>query len=376
MDTISLFFLIFFAFIALMIINTIGKKLRIKNLADDEKTILESAKEKVKKNKKKMDLTRNILLIIWGVITIFYFVYGLACKYNVTTSKRLNTYDENSPLSPYYNSVEYISDLYTPHFCVQSYFNSYLSLLSIYAILYAIIRITTYNIFMKKIVKDDSLTDKEKELLFKCYGGKTIPIVFWTLVVQVISFAIQLINTSVDKPVIYLYPKKDEKVKVKLSKKENLTHSYPKYTNEWNVLAKPDGTLFDENGKEYYALYYECKYKNDLTPSVGFCVKGEDTIAFLEEKLELLGLNPKEREEFIIYWLPKMENNLYNYIYFKTGSEADEVMGLDINPRPDTMIRVLMFFKPLNKKIDVKEQKITTLKREGFTVVEWGGSQI
>ena len=36
--------------------------------------------------------------------------------------------------------------------------------------------------------------------------------------------------------------------------------------------------------------------------SEGFVVKGEDSAAFLEEKLEILGLNYKEAEEFIIYW--------------------------------------------------------------------------
>ena len=48
----------------------------------------------------------------------------------------------------------------------------------------------------------------------------------------------------------------------------------------------------------------------------GFIVKGEDTAKFLEEKLEILGLNEREAEEFIIYWLPKLEANKYNYIRF------------------------------------------------------------
>lgn len=30
-----------------------------------------------------------------------------------------------------------------------------------------------------------------------------------------------------------------------------------------------------------------------------------------EEKLEILGLNYKETEEFIVYWLPKLEQNEY-----------------------------------------------------------------
>ena len=108
----------------------------------------------------------------------------------------------------------------------------------------------------------------------------------------------------------------------------------------------------------------------------GFCIKGKDIIKFLEEKLEILGLNERETEEFIIYWLPKMENNNYNYIRFETREEIDSYMPLSVTPSPDTMIRVFMEYKPLNEKIDVKEQILEKVERNGFTVVEWGGSDI
>ena len=35
-----------------------------------------------------------------------------------------------------------------------------------------------------------------------------------------------------------------------------------------------------------------------------------------------------------------------------------------------------MDYKALDKPIEVKEQKLTTPERNGFTVVEWGGSII
>ena len=41
-----------------------------------------------------------------------------------------------------------------------------------------------------------------------------------------------------------------------------------------------------------------------------------------------------------------------------------------------TLIRVLMIFKPLNREINVKEQILPRQERNGFTVVEWGGSEI
>ena len=35
-----------------------------------------------------------------------------------------------------------------------------------------------------------------------------------------------------------------------------------------------------------------------------------------------------------------------------------------------------MDYKALNKKINVKEQELTQVERQGYTVVEWGGTEI
>ena len=58
--------------------------------------------------------------------------------------------------------------------------------------------------------------------------------------------------------------------------------------------------------------------------------------------------------------------------------EINNAMPLDINPTPDTLIRVLMTYKGLDKPIEgITEQQLpTTPIRDGFTVVEWGGSEI
>ena len=183
---------------------------------------------------------------------------------------------------------------------------------------------------------------------------------------------------SFDKPIIYLYPTEETKVSVKLLKDDSLTCSYPKYKGSWEVVAKSNGDLtYLPNGRELYALYYESK--NNIKLDVqkdGFIVKSEDVAEFLEEKLEILGLNQREAEEFIIYWLPKLESNKYNYIRFATEEEINENMPLEINPKPDTIIRILMTYKGLDEPIDVEEQKLITPERNGFVVVEWGGTEI
>lgn len=180
------------------------------------------------------------------------------------------------------------------------------------------------------------------------------------------------------KPIIYLYPEEETKLTVKLGNKENITCSYPEYKDGWKILAKPDGTLIDlETNRKLYALYWEGKnMESKAEYKEGYCIKGEDTAKFLEEKLEKLGLNYKESEEFIIYWLPKLEKNKYNYIRFASMEEINEYMPLEISKEPDTIIRVLMEYKPLDKYIEVKEQELEMPERKGFTVVEWGGTEI
>lgn len=51
-------------------------------------------------------------------------------------------------------------------------------------------------------------------------------------------------------------------------------------------------------------------------------------------------------------------------------------MPLEFSKKPDTIIRILMQFKALNNYVEVKEQKLETIRREGFTIVEWGGTEI
>ena len=176
------------------------------------------------------------------------------------------------------------------------------------------------------------------------------------------------------KPVIYLYPEKEKNVRVRLGNPENLT-TYPEYPADgWSVTAEPDGTLY-ANGREYYCLYWEGGACGSMDVSCGFIVRGEDSAAFLEEKLKILGLTDREANEFIIYWLPKLEENKSNFINFRNIELLDIELPLIITPKPDSIIRILMDYKAVDAFYPVTEQTLTTPKREGFTVVEWGGRE-
>lgn len=178
------------------------------------------------------------------------------------------------------------------------------------------------------------------------------------------------------KPVIYLYPEKKTQVDVKLDlNNAEFWSTYPKYDNGWRVTAYPNGKLTDKEGYTYDYLFWDCHDYNTYDISKGFCVKGEDTVDFLREKLSLLGLNETEMNEFITYWLPQMEHNKYNIVAFQTDA-YERNFPISVTPEPDSMLRLFMTYKPVDKYIEVEPQKLKSFERKGFTVVEWGGEQL
>lgn len=259
------------------------------------------------------------------------------------------------------------------------YVNSIVKLLSYFVYLISFIAIICFVVIFIKytyLIYFDKKNEHNKREL----EDKRNKVIVISLLTSFITFISGLILSVISqprnvKPIIYIYPKKDgEKIKIKLNKPERLTCTYPKYKDEWNVIANKNGDLLDEKtDKHYYALYWEGNNHSNLEFKEGFVVKGEDSSKFLEEKLEILGLNEREAEEFIVYWLPILEQNKYNLIRFQTKEEINESMGLEITPKPDTLIRIMMTFKPLMKPTEIPEQKLENIERKGYTVVEWGG---
>ena len=180
---------------------------------------------------------------------------------------------------------------------------------------------------------------------------------------------------AVYKPVIYLYPEEKMEVSVNLILNGKLTCTYPAYNDGWTVTASLNGMLTDAKGQTYNYLYWEGETYAQYDLSKGFCVKGEDTAAFLEAALDKLGLTRREANEFIVYWLPLMEQNPDNIISFQTDIYTDAVQ-LKINPDPDTLIRVFMAWQAADGFVELPEQELTAPERTGFTVVEWGGTEL
>jgi hypothetical protein len=176
------------------------------------------------------------------------------------------------------------------------------------------------------------------------------------------------------KPVIYLYPEKTEKVSVRVAPVGGFTKTEPVYGNGWVVKAGPNGVITNSDGKKYSYLFWEGGKEGVVTtPKQGFVVARADIKTVLQEKLAAFGLNTQERADFIEFWAPKLQQAPYYFITFISRAEIDRVAPLTVQPQPDTVIRVLMDYKPLTQPVAVEPLQIAPTERRGFTVVEWGG---
>lgn len=187
----------------------------------------------------------------------------------------------------------------------------------------------------------------------------------------------------VKKPAIYLYPEKKQKIVVTHEFKGKLVTTYPAYKDNWTVIAEKDGILLNQaDNRKYKYLFWDGVYafpEEHYNFQTGFYVAKADYISFLEHKLAYIGLNESEINDFVVYWLPEMNKFEHCFVHFRINDDIDGSSVLKTKPAADTVIRVFMEFSGLNDfnaASFLPEQVLPQLMRKGFTLVEWGGSEI
>ncbi len=197
------------------------------------------------------------------------------------------------------------------------------------------------------------------------------------------------IPALVYKPVLYVYPEREQSLTVFLDVEGELGTVYPAPDEQvvadghtrasWSVMASPDGTLTDEGGRTYPSLFWDGEMTLEA-PQQGFIVARADAVPFLEEKLALLGLTDKEAANFITFWAPQIRANEYTFVSFDASSYASQATysftdeaGAPVEP--DTFIRVFMTIRAADANEVVTPQVFgPTPTRSGLTAVEWGGT--
>lgn len=210
---------------------------------------------------------------------------------------------------------------------------------------------------------------------------KHIPFFFWTdsfgRKIMFTNFKFLMVGACAGKPVIYLYPTQEQAVSVKVNTSHRAFISWPEYGpangTGWQVTATPEGKITEtSSGKNYPYLFWE-DLINYATPNKGFIVAKQDIPKFLDTKLGFIGLNQQEINDFKEFWVPKMQQSPWYKISFLQTEAMNRTAPLQIQPKPDTLIRVFMDYKELKSPENIKEQNLQPATRSGFTAVEWGG---
>jgi hypothetical protein len=195
-----------------------------------------------------------------------------------------------------------------------------------------------------------------------------------------VNFLSSQIPVIMDKPVIYLYPQKTTPVHIQLDLKGELGFTYPPYNHGWTLTADPNGMLH-MNNQDYKYLFWEGATHiptAEINWSEGYLVEKKDLLFFLENTLTQMGLSGTEQQDYITYWYPGMSQYETTYIHFMFNQTYDAYAHLTVTPQPDQVFRVYMLWQNAGeiKNFAPTPQQIPTLKREGFTLVEWGGSEL
>lgn len=203
-----------------------------------------------------------------------------------------------------------------------------------------------------------------------------------------IDFSFEAYNQDImpvaEKPVIYLYADHPIAAKLSLKPMGKMTFTYPAYDQSWQVNVGTNNEI-EVDGQNYPYLFWEAdlnalnfNYANNQLE--GFYIKTDTCIQFLENVLMELGLNATEQTDFITYWGPRLTQHNFATIQFLVDDAYDkEIAELNIIPKPDVQRRVYMIFKGSElgfSPVNIKTPSFSDFKRSGFTLLEWGGTEI
>jgi len=182
------------------------------------------------------------------------------------------------------------------------------------------------------------------------------------------------------KPVLYIYSPDSVDLDVKMQFVGKLKYSFPQYNDVWRLKVLANSEIVDKaSGKRYPYLFWEGDYLKPSKESIktGFIVKKSDLAEFLYTKLNEIGLNYREINDFITYWVPNLEHSKY-LIHFFQNDSCNSICSYLFSRQPSSFIRVLVWFVELQPSEHpvIEPQTLIKNKRNDFTIVEWGGSVI
>ncbi|PKL30871.1 hypothetical protein CVV43_05025 [Candidatus Saccharibacteria bacterium HGW-Saccharibacteria-1] len=175
------------------------------------------------------------------------------------------------------------------------------------------------------------------------------------------------------KPVIYLYPKTQQVVNVKVGADVKISEPNYNAAKGWTAVANPNGQLVVD-GNQYSSLFWEGPGIGEY-PEItkGTVVKNSEVVKTIHTQLVAQGLNNNEINDFMQYWQDKIPTSPFVRLTWFDTAQMDKLAPLKVSPKPDTSIRIFLDMAGLEKSINIPRQDLKSIPRKGFTLVEWGG---
>ena len=193
------------------------------------------------------------------------------------------------------------------------------------------------------------------------------------------------------KPLVYVYDRfsRPNSLTVLFPQGWVFTKILPGFSRDttWDFSADRYSSVQVQNEKssnDY--LYYSAKVPNYIYNQNGWQIYGRDIEAFFSEKLDIIGFNPKEKKDFIEYWITEFDSDTLYFVSFKFDTALDPYVTLDFREKPTSQMRVLLESYPLetspkkeyiwpNVGTRFDDKILKRFVRSGeYDVFEWGGT--
>ena len=117
--------------------------------------------------------------------------------------------------------------------------------------------------------------------------------------------------------------------------------------------------------------------KPELTveKTIGIGFQAENFEEELDELLERLGLNERERNDYIVYWITKLSGRKGHKVTICDEKYDNEIAKLEVTGFTEQM-RVMLKFEEIEDEEVMKMKRVETVEKKvrptGKYVIEWG----
>ncbi len=173
------------------------------------------------------------------------------------------------------------------------------------------------------------------------------------------------------KPNIYIYPNELIELSVKLNFPVGgkIVTSIPEYGTGWNIKVDTSGLI----NNTYSYLFYESTQPDVWQRDYGWIIQTDKLESFFRQNMTDYGFRGREIDDFIEYWIPRLNEFPLYSIHPQKKSIIDDVVQLNFSKQPENILRLFYVIKGNNQLQDkVSIPTIDRFNREGFFVAEWG----